>query len=299
VAAWLKRGRKSQGAASGLRGLPRPRIWKRDFTGAGGLFSVLFDARYTEEQTDRFVDALKLFKIGYSWGGANSLVMPYRIQGMRRQARDPGRRRQIRRLLRQQRGAEGAIRRQGRPRRHQRHGHLPQLHAGRALRVAAEDPADQFLRLRLPVLRQPPHLERAAGPLSVDEVVKLTQDFYLRNYIDGLFLSSGIIQSSDYTMEQLVEVARQLREVHKFRGYIHLKTIPDADPRLIAAGRQVRRPAVSVNIELPTQDSVSRLAPERTSTPSSWRWVRSAASSMKRTRTRRRRLSRRPGRAPR
>jgi hypothetical protein len=97
---------------------------------------------------------------------------------------------------------------------------------------------------------------------SVDEVVKLTQDFYLRNYIDGLFLSSGIIQSSDYTMEQLVEVARRLREVHKFRGYIHLKTIPDADPRLIElAGKYADR--LSVNIELPTQDSVTRLAPEK------------------------------------
>jgi len=97
---------------------------------------------------------------------------------------------------------------------------------------------------------------------AVDEVVKLTQDFYLRNYIDGLFLSSGIIQSSDYTMEQLVEVARRLREEHKFRGYIHLKTIPDADPRLIElAGRYADR--LSVNIELPTQDSVSRLAPEK------------------------------------
>jgi putative DNA modification/repair radical SAM protein len=97
---------------------------------------------------------------------------------------------------------------------------------------------------------------------AVDEVVKLTQDFYLRNYIDGLFLSSGIIQSSDYTMEQLVEVARRLREEHQFRGYIHLKTIPDADPRLIElAGKYADR--LSVNIELPTQDSVSRLAPEK------------------------------------
>jgi putative DNA modification/repair radical SAM protein len=97
---------------------------------------------------------------------------------------------------------------------------------------------------------------------AVEEVVKLTQDFYLRNYIDGLFLSSGIIQSSDYTMEQLVEVARRLREEHQFRGYIHLKTIPDADPRLIElAGKYADR--LSVNIELPTQDSVSRLAPEK------------------------------------
>ena len=97
---------------------------------------------------------------------------------------------------------------------------------------------------------------------SVDEVVKLTLDFYLRNYIDGLFLSSGIIRSADYTMEQLVAIARQLREVHNFRGYIHLKTIPDADPDLIAAaGKYADR--LSVNIELPTAASVARLAPEK------------------------------------
>src|SRR5512135_206331 len=63
---------------------------------------------------------------------------------------------------------------------------------------------------------------------TVDEVVSLTIGFYRRNYIEGLFLSSGIIRSSDYTMEQLVEVARKLREEHHFRGYIHLKTIPEA-----------------------------------------------------------------------
>jgi putative DNA modification/repair radical SAM protein len=97
---------------------------------------------------------------------------------------------------------------------------------------------------------------------SVQEVVQLTVDFYLRNYIDGLFLSSGIIRSADYTMEQLVAVARTLREVHQFRGYIHLKTIPDADPALIeAAGRYADR--LSVNIELPTQESVAVLAPEK------------------------------------
>jgi putative DNA modification/repair radical SAM protein len=97
---------------------------------------------------------------------------------------------------------------------------------------------------------------------DVDEVVKLTVDFYLRNYIDGLFLSSGIIRSADYTMEQLVSIARRLREEHQFRGYIHLKTIPDADPALIAAaGRYADR--LSVNIELPTQDGIDRLAPEK------------------------------------
>jgi putative DNA modification/repair radical SAM protein len=97
---------------------------------------------------------------------------------------------------------------------------------------------------------------------TVDEVVKLTADFYLRNYIDGLFLSSGIIRSPDYTMEQLVAIAKRLREVHHFRGYIHLKTIPDADPKLIEdAGRYADR--LSVNIELPTAASVERLAPEK------------------------------------
>lgn len=97
---------------------------------------------------------------------------------------------------------------------------------------------------------------------SVADVVKLTIDFYARNYIDGLFLSSGIIQSPDYTMEQLVNVARTLREVHGFRGYIHLKTIPDADPLLIEqAGRYADR--LSVNIELPSQASIARLAPEK------------------------------------
>ncbi|MEP6942256.1 MAG: putative DNA modification/repair radical SAM protein [Betaproteobacteria bacterium] len=97
---------------------------------------------------------------------------------------------------------------------------------------------------------------------AVEEVVQLTLDFYRRNYIEGLFLSSGIIQSPDYTMEQLVEVARTLREVHDFRGYIHLKTIPEADERLIGlAGRYADR--LSVNIELPTSASLVALAPEK------------------------------------
>ena len=97
---------------------------------------------------------------------------------------------------------------------------------------------------------------------SVEEVVALTLDFYRRNCIEGLFLSSGIIQSPDYTMEQLVRVARTLREVHDFRGYIHLKTIPDAAPDLLAqAGRWADR--LSVNIELPTQAGLAQLAPEK------------------------------------
>lgn len=95
-----------------------------------------------------------------------------------------------------------------------------------------------------------------------EEVVTLTLDFYRRNCISGLFLSSGIIRSADYTMEQLIRVAKRLREEHEFRGYIHLKTIPDADPLLIAeAGRYADR--LSVNIELPTESSLIRLAPEK------------------------------------
>jgi len=97
---------------------------------------------------------------------------------------------------------------------------------------------------------------------TVQEVVQLTLDFYRRNYIEGLFLSSGIIRSPDYTMEELTRAARTLREVHDFRGYIHLKTIPDADERLIAAaGRYADR--LSVNIEMPTAESLTALAPEK------------------------------------
>jgi putative DNA modification/repair radical SAM protein len=97
---------------------------------------------------------------------------------------------------------------------------------------------------------------------TVEEVVHLTLAFYKRNYIEGLFLSSGIIRSSNYTMEQLVEVARQLREIHDFRGYIHLKTIPDADPELVRqAGLFADR--VSINVELPTEQGLTKLAPEK------------------------------------
>src|SRR5215475_1644664 len=97
---------------------------------------------------------------------------------------------------------------------------------------------------------------------TVDEVVKLTLDFYRRNYIEGLFLSSGIIRSPDYTMEQVVSVARKLREEHHFRGYIHLKTIPEADDALISeAGRYADR--LSINIELPEETSLKQFAPEK------------------------------------
>ncbi len=97
---------------------------------------------------------------------------------------------------------------------------------------------------------------------TVDEVVALTLNFYKRNYIEGLFLSSGIIGSSDYTMEQLVRVAKVLRTEHDFRGYIHLKTIPDAAPELIEeAGLYADR--LSINVELPTEIGLSALAPEK------------------------------------
>jgi putative DNA modification/repair radical SAM protein len=94
------------------------------------------------------------------------------------------------------------------------------------------------------------------------EVVDLTLSFYKRNYIEGLFLSSGIIRSNDHTMEQLIEVARSLREDHGFRGYIHLKTIPDASPDLLEkAGFYADR--LSINVELPTSKGLEALAPEK------------------------------------
>lgn len=94
------------------------------------------------------------------------------------------------------------------------------------------------------------------------EVVWLTLEFYRRNYIEGLFLSSGIIRGPDYTMEQIIHVARSLRRDHGFAGYIHLKLIPNAAPELIAeAGRWADR--VSVNVELPNQKDLDRLAPDK------------------------------------
>jgi putative DNA modification/repair radical SAM protein len=97
---------------------------------------------------------------------------------------------------------------------------------------------------------------------SVDEVVRLTLDFYRRNYIEGLFLSSGIIRSPDHTMEEMIRVARTLREDHLFAGYIHLKVIPNAAPELLLeAGRWADR--LSTNIELPTDSALEHFAPEK------------------------------------
>jgi putative DNA modification/repair radical SAM protein len=97
---------------------------------------------------------------------------------------------------------------------------------------------------------------------AVDEVVDLTLGFYKRNYIEGLFLSSGIIRNADYTMEEMVRVARSLREVHDFRGYIHLKVIPEASPALVNQAA-LYADRVSINIELPKDESLARLAPEK------------------------------------
>ena len=97
---------------------------------------------------------------------------------------------------------------------------------------------------------------------TIDEVVKLTLDFYRRNYIEGLFLSSGIVRSPDHTMEQLMLVAKTLRQREGFAGYIHLKTIPEASPWLIEqAGLFADR--LSINMELPSAASLAALAPEK------------------------------------
>ena len=98
--------------------------------------------------------------------------------------------------------------------------------------------------------------------LSVSELVDLTIEFYRRNYIEGLFLSSGVVRNPDYTMERLVRVAKDLREVHRFNGYIHLKSIPGASEELVRqAGRYADR--LSVNLEIPTEKNLKLLAPEK------------------------------------
>ena len=103
-------------------------------------------------------------------------------------------------------------------------------------------------------------VERAR--FTPEEVVTLTLEFYRRNYIEGLFLSSGIIRSPDDTMADMIRIARTLREEHGFKGYIHLKTIPDASPELIdEAGLYADR--LSVNIELPRDSSTRSLAPQK------------------------------------
>ena len=97
---------------------------------------------------------------------------------------------------------------------------------------------------------------------AVSELVELTIEFYRRNYIEGLFLSSGVVRNPDYTMERLVRVAKDLRTIHRFNGYIHLKSIPGASPELLnEAGLYADR--MSVNVEIPKEENLKLLAPEK------------------------------------
>lgn len=103
-------------------------------------------------------------------------------------------------------------------------------------------------------------VERAT--FTPDEICRLTIEFYKRNYIEGLFLSSGVLKNPDYTMEKIIEALRMLRGTYKFNGYIHVKAIPGASKELIySAGLLADR--ISINMELPTQDSLSKLAPNK------------------------------------
>jgi len=110
------------------------------------------------------------------------------------------------------------------------------------------------------VSRKSNDIKRAA--FTVQEVVDLTMNFYRRNYIEGLFLSSGIFKNADYTMERLVLVAKQLRTEHKFNGYIHLKTIPGASDELLKEAA-LYADRLSVNVEMPTKESLKLLAPDK------------------------------------
>lgn len=110
------------------------------------------------------------------------------------------------------------------------------------------------------VSRKSNDVKRAA--FTVDEVVELTMNFYRRNYIEGLFLSSGIFKNADYTMERMVKIAKKLRLENRYNGYIHLKTIPGASEELIReAGLYADR--MSINLEMPTDEGLKILAPEK------------------------------------
>ncbi len=110
------------------------------------------------------------------------------------------------------------------------------------------------------VSRRSNDIQRAA--FTVDEVVQLTINFYRRNYIEGLFLSSGIVKSADHTMQRMVLIAKKLRQEENFNGYIHLKTIPGASEELIKqAGLYADR--MSINLEMPTESGLKLLAPEK------------------------------------
>lgn len=110
------------------------------------------------------------------------------------------------------------------------------------------------------VSRKSNDIKRAA--FTVEEVVELTMNFYRRNYIEGLFLSSGIFKNADYTMERLVKIVKRLRIEERFNGYIHLKTIPGASEELLKeAGLYADR--MSINLEMPTESGLKLLAPEK------------------------------------
>lgn len=110
------------------------------------------------------------------------------------------------------------------------------------------------------VSRRSNDIKRAA--FTVEEVVELTMNFYRRNYIEGLFLSSGIFKNADYTMERLVRIVKKLRHEERFNGYIHLKTIPGASDELLReAGMYADR--MSINLEMPTETGLKLLAPEK------------------------------------
>lgn len=110
------------------------------------------------------------------------------------------------------------------------------------------------------VSRRSNDIKRAA--FTVDEVVELTMNFYRRNYIEGLFLSSGIFKNADNTMERMVKIVKKLRTEEKFNGYIHLKTIPGASEELLyQAGLYADR--MSINLEMPTDEGLKLLAPEK------------------------------------
>lgn len=110
------------------------------------------------------------------------------------------------------------------------------------------------------VTRKSNDIQRAA--FTVEEVVDLTINFYRRNYIEGLFLSSGIFKNADYTMERLVRVAKKLRLEHNFNGYIHLKSIPGASDEIMReAGLYADR--LSMNLEIPTESGLKLLAPDK------------------------------------
>ena len=181
---------------------------------------------------------------------------------------------------------EARLARQGRARLHDRHGHLPFLHAGRPLRVAAEDPADQLLHLRLRLLHQPPLLECARGRASAS-----TRSSTSRSPSTGATTSracSSPPASSSPPTTRWSSWSRSrgaLREEHHFRGYIHLKTIPEASAGADRRGRPLCRPAVDQHRAADARRALKALRARRRRRPrSSDRWRRCGSASTRRSR---------------